>query len=314
MSTPPEAVTTTPVNTGLAEATSESDLNGVSAEKSKRPHDRPIKIIHPPAFSLRTISSGLRTLAQYSDLLYTLSLFRLSVRYKQSALGWTWAALQPLALMGIYTIIFTRVTSVATGKTPYPIFVFSGLLPWIFFSSAISNAVNGLVLYPNLLTKMYFPREIIPLSYLVASLADFCIASAILTALMIYYGIPLTWYLLYALLIVLILAGFAASIALFFSAVQVRFRDVGLAMPFLLQIWMFTVPVVYSLQAVPERFRRLYLLDPIAGLIDGFRKVVIDGTAPDFRILAVSTSIVVLSLPVAYAFFKSSEATMADVI
>lgn len=290
------------------------DNPGQPLRVTARSADRPIKIIHPPTFSLRTISTGLRTLVQYSDLLYTLSLFRLNVRYKQSALGWTWAALQPLALMGIYTIIFTRVTTIATGGTPYPIFVFSGLLPWLFFSSAISNAVNGLVLYPNLLTKMYFPREIIPLSYLVASFTDFCIASTILGALMVHYRLPLTWHMLHAIPIVLILAGFAASIALFFSAVQVRYRDVGLAMPFLLQVWMFTVPVVYTLEAVPERWRSFYLLDPIAGLIDNFRRVVIGGSAPNFRILAFCAAMVAVTLPIGYAFFKSSEATMADVI
>ena len=279
-----------------------------------RTPDRPVKVIHPPAFSIGTISIGLRTLFQYSDLLYTLSLFRLSVRYKQSALGWTWAALQPLALMGIYTIIFTRVTTVRTGGVPYPVFVFSALLPWIFFSGTISTAVNGLVLHPNLLTKMYFPREIIPLSYMVASLADFCIASTILGGLMVYYKVPLTWHLLYAIPIVVILAGFAAAIALFFSALQVRFRDVGLAMPFLLQVWMFTVPVVYSLQSVPQRFRSLYLLDPVAGLIEGFRLVVIHGAAPDFRAMALSGAVTIVSLPLAYAFFKSSESTMADLI
>ena len=313
MRTPPEIGTASVAPTHSENTNSPADqaLTSTSLESNL---DRPIKIIRPPAFSIATVSSGLRTLVQYSDLLYTLSLFRLSVRYKQSALGWTWAALQPLALMGIYTIIFTRVTSIATGGIPYPVFVFSGLLPWIFFSSAISNAVNGLVLYPNLLTKMYFPREIIPLSYLFASFADFCLASLILGGLMLYYKVLLTWQLLFAIPIVIILAGFAAAIALFFSALQVRFRDVGLAMPFLLQVWMFTVPVVYSLQAVPARLRTLYLLDPAAGLIDSFRHVVIGGTAPDFQTLAISGAIVVVCLPVAYAFFKSSEATMADVI
>src|SRR5260370_27830521 len=258
---------------------------------------RPVKVIHPPAFSISTISTGLRTLVQYSDLLYTLSLFRLNVRYKQSALGWPWAALQPLALMGIYTIIFTRVTTVATGGVPYPVFVFSALLPWIFFSSTISSAVTGLVLYPNLLTKMYFPREIIPLSYLVASLADFCIASLILGGLMVYYKVSLTWHLLYAIPIVINLAAFAAAIALFFSAVQVRFRDVGLALPFLLQVWMFTVPVVYSLQSVPQRFRSLYLLDPVAAVVVGFPPVGFLCGAPPFRPLALSWGVSRVRLP-----------------
>src|ERR1700675_272382 len=158
------------------EATLTSVTRAASSEASTdlaRPA-RPVKVIHPPSFSLSTVFTGFRTLLQYSDLLYTLSLFRLSVRYKQSALGWTWSALQPLALMGIYTIIFTRVTTVRTGGVPYPVFVFSAHLPWLFFSSTISSAVNGLVLHPNLLTKMYFPREIIPLSYMAAGLAVFC--------------------------------------------------------------------------------------------------------------------------------------------
>jgi lipopolysaccharide transport system permease protein len=276
--------------------------------------ERSTKVIHPPSFSIETIFTGLRTFAQYSDLLYTLSLFRLNVRYKQSALGWAWAALQPLALMVIYTIIFTRVTTVTTGGIPYPVFVFSALLPWIFFSSTVSNAVHGLVLHPNLLTKMYFPREIIPLSYLFAALIDFGVASLLLGVLLKYYRVPLGWSLLYAIPIIVILAGFAAAVALFFSALQVRFRDVGLAMPFLLQIWMFTVPVVYSLQSVPASFRSWYLLDPVAGLIESFRRLVIHGTAPDVANLVFCGAATVVVLAFAYAFFKSSEATMADII
>jgi lipopolysaccharide transport system permease protein len=286
----------------------------IPTTESARIRSRRIKLIRPPTFSIRTIFDGVRTLAQYSDLLYTLSLFRLNVRYKQSVLGWAWALLQPVALMGIYTVIFTRVATITTGGTPYPVFVFSGLLPWIFFSTSIASAVHGLVLHPNLLTKMYFPREIIPLSYLAAGLADFCIASLILIGLIVHYHVALTWNLLYAVPIVILLAGFAAAIALFFSAVQVRFRDVGLAMPFVLQVWMFTVPVVYSLQSVPLRFRKLYLLDPVAGLIENFRMVVLHGIAPSVANLLASAAITILCCGLAYAYFKSAEATMADVI
>jgi lipopolysaccharide transport system permease protein len=282
-------------------------------EVSKR-EARPIRVIRPPTFSLAQIFGRLSNLAQYSDLLYTLSLFRLHVRYKQSALGWMWAALQPLALMGIYTFIFAHVTSVKTGGAPYPVFVFSALLPWIFFSSSIANAVHGLVTYPNLLTKMYFPREIIPLSYLAAGLVDFLIASVILMSLMLYYRIPLTWNALYALPIAFVLGALAAAFALLFSAIHVRFRDVGLAMPFVLQIWMFAAPVVYSVQSVPVRFRRMYLLDPVAGLIENFRRVLIFGTAPDLASLATASSITVAVLAFAYAYFKGCEGTMADLI
>lgn len=278
------------------------------------PGSRRIRIIGPPAFSFGAVFSGLRTLIQYSDLLYALSLFRLNVRYKQSALGWAWAALQPLALMGIYTFVFAHVTKVNTGGAPYSIFVFSGLLPWIFFSSSITNAVHGIVAYPGLLTKMYFPREIIPLSYLAAAVTDFIIASIILAGMLAHYRVALTWNLFCGIPILVILGAFAAAMALFLAAVHVRFRDVGLGLPFVLQVWMFATPVVYSLQAVPARFRVLYLLDPVAVAIDSFRRAVLYGGAPDARMLAIAGVETIVGLTLAYAFFKSTEATMADVI
>jgi lipopolysaccharide transport system permease protein len=293
----------------------ESPQTGVRKAKQNRPRSMPTeRIIRPPSFSLHTILTGLRTLSQYSDLFYTLSLFRLSVRYKQSILGWAWAALQPLALMAIYTLVFAHIAPVKTGGVPYPIFVFSALLPWIFFSAAISNSVQGLVAYPSLLTKMYFPREIIPLSYLAAGLVDFLIATIILAGLMIHYGVVLTWNVLYGIPILVILGGFTAAISLLFSAIHVRFRDVGLAMPFLLQIWMFATPVVYSLQSVPTRWRSLFLLDPAAVTIENFRRVVIGGQGPDLSALGIAAAIAVVCLAAAYAYFKSSEAAMADII
>jgi lipopolysaccharide transport system permease protein len=275
---------------------------------------RPVRVIRPPAFSIGTIVSGVRTLVKYADLLWILSLFRLKVRYKQSALGWIWAALQPLALMTIYTILFTRVATVSTGGIPYPLFVLCALLPWLFFSASISNAVHGLVLYPNLLTKMYFPREIIPLSYLAAGFMDFLIGCVILAGFMAHYRVLPTWNLLYAIPIMIVLAAFAAAVALLFSAIHVRFRDIGLALPLLLQVWMFSIPVVYSLQSVPLRFRKLYLLDPIAGLIENFRTVLLQGRRPDASSLAMSAGIAFACLVIAYAYFKSSEASMADII
>lgn len=283
-------------------------------EDRPRSAARRIKVIRPPAFSFGTIFAGLRTLIHYSDLLYTLSLFRLNVRYKQSVLGWAWAAVQPCALMGIYTFIFAHVTKVQTGGAPYPVFVFTALLPWILFSSSITNSVQGLVAFPGLLTKMYFPREIIPLSYLAAGLVDFLIASVILGGLMIHYRVVVTWNVLYAIPIMFALCGFAAAMGLLFSAIHVRFRDVGLAMPFVLQIWMFATPVVYSLSSVPARFRTLYLLDPPAGLIENFRRAVIFGQAPDAFALIVSCGLTLASLAAAYGYFKTAEAAMADII
>ncbi len=161
---------------------------------------------------------------------------------------------------------------------------------------------------------MYFPREIIPFSYLAAGIIDFLIASVILAFLIVHYRVALTWNVLYGIPILMILGAFAAAMALLFSAVHVRFRDVGLAMPFVLQVWMFATPVVYSLEAVPQRFKLLFLLDPVAVAIDNFRRTVVYGKPPNLAELVWAAAISTVSLVAAYAYFKSSEAIMADII
>jgi lipopolysaccharide transport system permease protein len=284
------------------------------SERSGPATARPVKTIRAPSFSANTVVSGILTLARHTDLLYTLTLFRLNVRYKQSILGWIWAALQPLALMTIYTFVFAGVAKVPSEGVPYPVFVYTALLPWIFFSNAILNAMRGLVSYPTLLTTMYFPREIIPLSYVAAALIDFGIAFGILTGLMAHYGISLNWNVLYAVPIIALLSAFTTAIALFLSSVQVRFRDVGFGAPLLFQIGMFATPIVYPLSAVPARFQRIYLLNPVASLVDAFRRVVLHGTPPDAALFATSAATTLLCLTLAYGYFKAVEATMADVI
>ena len=250
----------------------------------------------------------------YRDLLYTLTLFRLTIRYKQSILGWIWAAMLPLAMMMVYTLVFSRVAKVRSDGAPYPLFVFSALLPWIFFSSAISNAVNGLVGHANLLTKLYFPREIIPLSYVFAALLDFAIACVILSGVMVYYSFSMSWNALYALPIIAILIAFTSAVALFLSSIQARFRDIAAALPVALQVGVFATPVVYSLNSIPTRFQRLYLLNPVASLIENFRRVVTYRMAPDVPMLVTSGIITACCLAVAYGYFKATESTMADVI
>jgi lipopolysaccharide transport system permease protein len=281
---------------------------------SRATTQRNLTVIHPPSFSLGTIVAGIRTLVSYRDLLCTLTLFRLTVRYKQSILGWIWAALQPLAMMMVYTLVFSRVAKVDSDRVPYPLFVFSALLPWIFFSSAVNNAINGLVTYSALLTKLHFPREIIPLSYVFAALVDFGIACSFLSGFMVYYHTSLSWNALYALPIVIILIAFTSAVALFLSSVQVRFRDVAAALPIVLQIGVFATPVVYSLDSIPSRFQRLYLVNPVASLIENFRRVVIRGSAPDFPMLITSCTITLCCLALAYGYFKAKDSTMSDVI
>jgi lipopolysaccharide transport system permease protein len=275
---------------------------------------RPIRIIRPISFSPLDLLRELRELWQYRDLFYTLTVHRIKVRYKQSVLGLAWAILQPLSLMLIYTVIFSVIAKVPSEGVPYAVFAYAALLPWTFFSSSLTNATQGLVSHSQLVTKVYFAREILPLTYVSAALFDFAVATTFLIALFFYYGVGLTVYAFYAIPILILLTALATAFSLFLSAMQVRFRDIGVAMPLLLQLWMFTTPVVYPLSAVPQRFRGLYALNPLVGVIENFRRVVLQGVQPDFRSLAISGIVAAILLPLTYLYFKRVEATMADVI
>jgi lipopolysaccharide transport system permease protein len=276
--------------------------------------DRPIRIIRPPSFSPLNLLRELRGLWQYRDLFYTLTVHRIKVRYKQSLLGLGWAILQPLSLMLIYTVIFSVIAKVPSEGVPYAVFAYAALLPWTYFSSALTNATSGLVSHTALVTKVYFAREILPLTYVSAALFDFAVASTFLIALFFYYGVSLTVYAFYAIPIMVLLTMLVAAFSLVFSVIQVRFRDVGVAMPLLLQLWMFASPVVYPLSAVPQRLRGLYALNPMVGVIENFRRVMLQGTPPDFYSLGISALVAVVLLPAAYLYFKRVDATMADII
>ncbi len=281
---------------------------------------RPSSVLRPPAFSPFAIWGHLASLWHYRDLLFTLTAHRIKVRYKQSALGLAWAVLQPLALMLIYTVIFSIFSRMPTNGIPYAVFAYAALLPWTTFSTSLGNATNGLVGHSGLITKVYFPREILPLSYIIAALVDFAIAAVVLIGLLIYYRISLTVHALWCLPIVLAMMVFALSISLFLSVLQVRFRDIGVGLPLLLQIWMFATPVVYPLSAVmespkvPALLKFVYSLNPLVGIVENFRRVVLQGVAPDYRSLALAAGVSFVLLPLGYAFFKRAEATMADFI
>lgn len=275
---------------------------------------RRVKVIRPPAFSLQGLLDNLRLLVHYRDLGYTLSLHRIHVRYKQSALGLAWAVLQPVSLMLVYWLIFALITKVPTEGPPYLIFAYTGLLPWLYFSTALTNATNGLVSHAQLVTKVYFPREIIPLTYVAAALFDLFIAALVLGVLLFYYQVPLTLNVLYTVPILMVLTCFIAAGALFLSATQVRFRDIGVALPLLMQLWLFATPVVYPLSAVPARLQPFFQLNPLTGLIENFRRVVLRGEAPDLSVLAISALVSLGLFVLAYVYFKRVEATMADII
>ncbi|MBV9958688.1 MAG: ABC transporter permease [Acidobacteria bacterium] len=286
--------------------------NVLTTDSMSKP--RRVRVLRAPTFSPLSLVGNLRTLWQYRDLLLTLTMHRIKVRYKQSVLGIAWAILQPLSLMLIYTLIFSFIAKVPTGDTPYAIFAYAALLPWTYFATSVGNATNSLVSHSELVTKVYFPREILPLSYVIAALCDFLIASSVMAGLMIHYHVSVTINVLYCVPIILVLTLFIGATTLILSATQVRFRDIGVAVPLLLQLWMFATPVVYPLSAVPERFRALYVLNPMVGTIENFRRTVLQGLAPDFYTLGLSAAVSVVLLLVAYVYFKHVEATVADLV
>ena len=275
---------------------------------------RPATVIRAPSFSPLTLARGVVRLVHYRDLLYTLSVHRLKVRYKQSVLGPSWAILQPLSLMLIYTMIFSRIARVPSEGAPYALFAYCALLPWTFFSTALSTATLSLVSHSSLVTKVYFPREILPLTYVIASLVDFLVASTVLGGMLLYYDVSLTAQALYAIPTIAVLTLFAIAVSLVLCAIQVRYRDIGVAMPLVLQLWMFATPVVYPLSVVPESWRSLYVLNPMVGIIESFRRVILQGEPPDFQALAISAMVSMILLPLAFIYFKHVEATVADII
>ena len=275
---------------------------------------RRVTVIRPPSLFQFSFLKSLLELSHYRDLLYTLTVHRIRVRYKQSILGISWAILQPLSMMIVFTLVFSLIARVPSGDVPYALFAYVALLPWNCFSGAVSNATGSLVNHSHLITKVYFPREILPITYVFAALFDFLIATSVLAALIVYYGVPLTPKALYAIPLMAIISVLALSFSLLLSATQVRFRDIGMAMPLLLQLWMFATPILYPLSAVPERFRFFYMLNPLVSLTEAFRQAVVYAAIPDFGSMVRATLIALALLTVSYVYFKRVEETMADTI
>jgi len=269
-------------------------------------------VLRPPSFSPGRLWQSLIALPHYRDLLFTLTAHRIRVRYKQSLLGPAWAVLQPLAMMLMFAAVFSVIAPVATNGHPYAVFAYSGLLPWTAFASALTTGAGALVSHAPLVTKVYFPRAILPLTYVAAALFDLVVASSVLWLLLVYYGIALTPQALWVFPILLVLAALATLVSLVLSAINVRFRDVAVGMPLLVQLWMFASPVIYPLEAVPQRWRAWYMLNPMTGIVDSFRRAVLDGRPPDVGALGWSAAVTFLLLPFAYLWFKQVDATMAD--
>jgi len=258
--------------------------------------------------------TDLRELLAYRELLITWVGRDLKVRYKQSLMGAAWAILQPLSATIIFAIIFSRFVRVPTGGIPYPIFYYSALLPWAFLSSSITFGVSSLVNNMNLVTKIYFPREILPIASVLASFVDFLIASLIFVGMMLFYRVPVGLSIVTLPVLVLIQVVLTVGIVLAASAMNVYYRDIRFVVPVGLQLWMYLTPIIYPVTLVPERFRGLYMLNPMAGLIDSYRRVILKAQWPNPFYLVTAAAISLLIFAVAYTYFKRSEALFADII
>jgi lipopolysaccharide transport system permease protein len=259
------------------------------------------------------VGIGLRDLWRHRELLYFMIWRDLKVRYKQTVLGLLWVVMQPLLTTVVFTVFLGLLARVPSDGVPYPLLAFSGLLPWTFFANAVSNGSNSLVSNAHLLTKVYFPRPIIPVAAVGGRLVDFGVSFLILAAMMLFYRAPVGLGVLMLVPLVVLLALFSLGASLWASALNVKYRDVGIALPVLIQLWMFVSPVVYSPALVPPAWRRLYSLNPLAGIIEGFRSALF-GRDFDWPALA-SATVVTLALLVYAAFaFKRMEKTFADLV
>ena len=255
-----------------------------------------------------------RELWEYRELLYFLTWRDVKVRYKQTIIGGTWAVIQPLLTMVVFTAIFGRFARIPSEGVPYPIFAYAGLLPWQLFSGALMRSIQSVVASTALITKVYFPRVIVPIAASFSATVDFAIAFVVLVVMVIGYGLAPTWR-------IIALPGFvglallsALAVGFWLSALNVRYRDVGHAVPFLVQIWMFVSPVVYPVSLVPERWRPLYSLNPMVGVVDGFRWAMLSKAAPNLQAIALSVGVVLLLLVGGLSYFRRMERTFADVI
>lgn len=261
-----------------------------------------------------SLADCFKELWNYRELLFTFSWREIKIRYKQTVLGVAWAIAQPASLTIIFSIIFGKFAKIPTEGIPYPIFSYSALLPWTFFATALSFAVPSMARERHLIMKVYFPREISPLASVFAPLVDFGITVLLFIGMMVYYKVPPTIHILWVFPLFLIQLIFTIGISLFLSAVNARYRDVRHAVPLFLQLWMFATPIFYPVTFIPENYRILYMLNPMASIIDGYRRVIIKGTRPELRYFLLSALVSLLLFLVSYYYFKRKERNFIDVI
>ena len=271
----------------------------------------PVSVIEPKK---GWVPIDFRELWQFRELLFFLTWRDILIRYKQTALGVLWAVIQPVVTMVIFSVVFGKFGKLPSGGVPYPVFAFTALLPWNLFASALTRATNSVVGSSNMVKKIYFPRMLIPISSTLSPLVDFAISLVVLFGLMAFYRVPVSWSLLLLPLLILITLFVALGVGFWLSALNVKYRDVGHAIPFVVQVWMYASPVAYAVMLIPHKWQPLYALNPMVGVINGFRWAILGtGLLPRNTIL-LSLAVGLVILVSGAFYFRRMEKTFSDVV
>jgi lipopolysaccharide transport system permease protein len=275
----------------------------------------PDVIVYRAAAEPFSLLSHLRRLVRHREILVTFTLRDLKVRYAQTLLGVLWAVIPPVMLMVVFNLLFSRFARMPSEGVPYPVFVYSALLPWTFFSSSLVASANSVTGNYGIISKVYFPREVLPWAAIAATGVDFLVAAVIFVGMAAYYHTPVTWYLLLAVPLLAVQLVFASGVGLLVAAFNVYYRDVRHALPLLLQLWMYATPIVYPSSVLPEGARiAAFVLNPMAALIDGYRRVLVHGAAPQLAVTVWAVALSLLVFLTCYRLFKRLEREFADVM
>ena len=276
--------------------------------------ERPQATIMRIAPSRGWVSLKLREVWTYRELLYFLVWRDIKVRYKQTALGAAWAVIQPFFTMVVFSLFFGRLGRMPSDNVPYPIFAYAALVPWTFFANGLSESSNSLVGSANLIKKVYFPRLAVPVAAVLAGLVDFAVAFVVLVGMMLYYGVQPTAHVLWLPLFLLLALATALGAGLWLSALNVQFRDVRYVVPFVTQFWLFATPIAYPSSLLPEPWHTVYGLNPMAGVVEGFRWALVGTNTRPGALVALSALVAVLLLTSGAFYFRRMEKTFADVV
>lgn len=282
----------------------------MSTATLETPPQVPTLVIRPPR---KWVPVDIHELWQYRELLYFFVWRDVKIRYKQTGLGVAWAVIQPLLTMVIFSVIFGGLAKIPSDGVPYPLFALAALLPWQLFSEGMTRSTTSMVANANIMTKVYYPRLIMPIAGILSPLVDFAIAMVILILMMVYYGFMPTVNVVFLPAFVLLALATSLGVGLWLSALNVQYRDFQYTVPFLIQIWLYASPVVYSTSLVPEQYRLLYGLNPMAGVIEGFRWALL-GTDPPSGVIGLAVIVVLVLLVTGAFYFKRMEQYFADIV